>query len=36
MIASVYPELASAVVPLAERQVLAHLGRLERRGRIRR
>ena len=36
MIASVYPELASAVVPLAERQVLAHLGRLERRSRIRR
>ena len=36
MIPRVYPEIAPAVVPLAERQVLAHLVRLERLGRIRR
>ena len=34
MIPQVYPELAPAVVPLAERQILAHLVRLERLGRI--
>lgn len=35
MLPRVYPEIAPAVVPLAERQILAHLVRLERRGRIR-
>lgn len=35
MLPRVYPEIAAAVVPLAERQILAHLVRLERLGRIR-
>lgn len=35
MIPRVYPEIAPAVFPLAERQILAHLTRLERLGRIR-
>lgn len=35
MLPRVYPEIAPAVAPLAERQILAHLVRLERRGRIR-
>jgi len=35
MIPRVYPEIAAAVFPLAERQILAHLARLERLGRIR-
>ncbi|MEO7793136.1 MAG: MBL fold metallo-hydrolase, partial [Thermoanaerobaculia bacterium] len=35
MIPTVYPEIAPEVIPLAERQVLAHLVRLERLGRIR-
>ncbi len=34
MIPRLYPEIAPAVVPLAERQILAHLVRLERLGRI--
>jgi ribonuclease/clavin/mitogillin len=34
MLTRVYPELAPAVEPLAERQILAHLVRLERLGRI--
>jgi len=34
MVPHVYPEIAAAVVPLAERQVLAHLARLARLGRI--
>jgi len=36
MIPRLYPEIAPAVEPLAERQILAHLVRLERLGRIRR
>jgi endoribonuclease LACTB2 len=36
MLPRVYPEIAPAVVPLAERQILAHLVRLERLGRLRR
>ena len=36
MIPRVYPEIAPAVVPLAERQILAHLVRLERLGRLHR
>lgn len=35
MLPQVYPEIAAAVAPLAERQILAHLVRLERLGRIR-
>jgi glyoxylase-like metal-dependent hydrolase (beta-lactamase superfamily II) len=35
MIARVYPEIAPAVAPLAERQILAHLVRLENLGRLR-
>ncbi|MEO8196594.1 MAG: MBL fold metallo-hydrolase [Thermoanaerobaculia bacterium] len=35
MIPQVYPEIAPAVVPLAERQILAHLARLELLGRLR-
>ncbi len=34
MIPRLYPEIAPSVVPLAERQILAHLVRLERLGRI--
>ena len=34
MIPRLYPEIPPAVVPLAERQILAHLVRLERLGRI--
>ncbi len=35
MIPRLYPEIAAAVEPLAERQILAHLVRLERLGRLR-
>jgi glyoxylase-like metal-dependent hydrolase (beta-lactamase superfamily II) len=35
MIPAVYPEVPPAVHPLAERQIVAHLERLERAGRLR-
>ncbi len=34
MIPRVYPDIAAAVVPLAERQIVAHLARLDRLGRL--
>lgn len=34
MLAAIYPDLAPAARPLAERQLVAHLERLERRGRL--